>query len=88
MSVSLPDRAGQTVVQIEADTAKLTIRIPPTVAAHIHLPPSEAYVVPTIDLARFPMSEEGREFRSKRYKTASKRVDIRIEGRMSPLEIV
>lgn len=88
MRVLLPDRAGQTLVHIEADTAKLVILVPPKVAAHIHIPPSEAFVIPTIDLARFSMIEEGREYRSKRYKTASKRVDIRIDGRMSSVEIV
>lgn len=86
--LSLPDRTGQTLVHITANTAKLVILVPPKVAAHIHLPSSETFISAEIDLARFPMIEEGREYRSKRYKTASKRVDIRIDGRMSPFEII
>jgi uncharacterized membrane protein len=88
MKVLLPDRAGQTLVHIEADTSRLVILVPPAVAAHIHLPPEAAMLAAQIDPARFPMIEEGREYRSKRYRTASKRVDIRITGRMSSVEIV
>jgi uncharacterized membrane protein len=88
INVSLPDRAGQTLVHVEANTAKLLILVPPNVAAHIHFPPSETFTSTEIDLARFPMIEEGREYRSKGYKTASKRVEIRIDGRMSSVQIV
>jgi hypothetical protein len=88
MKVSLPDRAGETLVHIESDTAKLAILVPPKVAAHIHLPPREAVVAAQIDPDRFATIEEGRAYRSKRYKTAAKRVDIRIEGRMSSIEFI
>ncbi len=86
MQISLPDRKGQTTVNIEAKTASLIIRIPSDVAASIH---NEIITTSVeVDLARFPMIEEGREYRSKRYKTASKSVDIRINGTMSSVEIV
>jgi len=86
IEISLPDRAGQVAVHIEAKTSYLTVRVPPDVAAYIHGDRDPA--ADEIDLARFPMIKGGREYRSKRYKTASKRVDIRIDGTMSSVKIV
>jgi hypothetical protein len=84
--VFLPDRNGQTAVNIEANTAVLTLHVPPDTAASIHLGIVTSKV--DVDLARFPMIEEGGEYRSKRYNAASKRVDIRIGGTMSSVRIV
>jgi TMEM175 potassium channel family protein len=86
IEISLPDRERQVTVHIEAKTAYLTLRVPPDVAAYIHGDRDPA--ADEIDLARFPMIKGLREYRSKRYKTASKRVDIRIDGTMSSVKIV
>jgi uncharacterized membrane protein len=83
--ISLPDREGSTIVIIEARSAMLTILVPPDVAASIH---SERDITGIqIDRARFPMIEAGHEYRSEQYETASKRVDIRIDGPSSSVEI-
>lgn len=84
--ISLPDREGETTVSIEGRTAQFIILVPPNVAANIR--GEQDTTIYEIDLARFPMIEEGREYRSKRYKTAKKRVDIRIEGAMTAVKIV
>ena len=86
IEISLPDREGHTTVHIEVKTAYITIRVPPDVAAYVHGDRDPA--ADEIDLARFPIVKGGSEYRSKRYKTASKRVDIRIDGTMSPVQIV
>ena len=86
IEISLPDRAGQVTVHIEARTSYVTVRVPPDVAAYIHGDRDPA--ADEIDLARFPIIKGGREYRSKRYKTASKRVDIRIDGTMSSVQIL
>jgi uncharacterized membrane protein len=86
IEIFLPDREGHVTVHIEAKTSYLTVRVPPDVAAYIHGDRDPA--ADEIDLARFPMIKGGREYRSKRYKTASKRVDIRIDGTMSSVKIV
>jgi uncharacterized membrane protein len=86
IELSLPDREGQVTVHIESKTAYLTVHVPPDVAAYIHGDRDPA--ADEIDLDRFPMIEEGREYRSKRYKRAKKRVDIRIDGTMSSVKVV
>ena len=84
--IFLPDHKGRTAVNIEAKTSMLILHIPEDTAASIH---NEIVMAELeVDLARFPMIEEGREYISKRYKTASKRVDIRIGGTMNSVKIV
>jgi hypothetical protein len=86
VQISLPNREGDTTVSIEAKTASFVILIPQDVAANIH--GQKGTAIYEIDLARFPMIEEGVEYRSDRYKTASKRVDIRIDGSTAAVKIV
>jgi uncharacterized membrane protein len=86
IEISLPDREGPATVRIEAKTAYVTVRVPPDMAAYI--PGDRDPAADEIDLARFPMIEGKHEYRSKRYKTASKRVDIRIDGTMSTVKIL
>jgi hypothetical protein len=86
IQISLPDREGEITAYIEVKTAYLTVHVPPDVAAYIHGDRDPAAV--EIDLARFPMINGKHEYRSKRYKTASKRVDIRIDGTMSSVKIL
>jgi len=84
--VSLPDRTGHTTVNIETDTAFFVIHVPPKTAASIHV--DSVTVQVEVDLDRFPMLENEREYKSANYKSARKQVDIRIKGTMSSVEIV
>ena len=86
--VSLPDREGHTTVNIEARSASLTILVPADVAASIDNHGESDTSSAEIDLARFPMIEEGNEYRSEHYETASKRLDIRIDHSASSVKIV
>jgi predicted membrane protein len=84
--ISLPDREGDTTINIDAITAKLIIRVPLDVATSIH----NEFVMGTIegDLARFPLTETERDYQSANYETAAKRADIRIGGDKSVVEFV
>jgi uncharacterized membrane protein len=84
--ISLPDREGNATVNIDAITAKLMIRVPADVAASIH----NEIVTGTVEgnLDRYLMLESGRHYQSADYETAAKRVDIRIGGDNSFVEIV
>jgi uncharacterized membrane protein len=84
--ISLPDSEGTTTVTIEALTAKLIIHVPPEVAAGIH----NEIVIGMVEgsLARVPMTETERHYRSANYETATKRADIRIDGDQSSVEFV
>ena len=86
--ISLPDREGHTTVNIAARTTSLTILVPGDVAAYIYDRGERNTSSAAIDLLRFPMVEEGYEFRSEHYETASKRVDIRIDHSGSLVKIV
>jgi uncharacterized membrane protein len=84
--IFLPDREGDTTLNIDAITAKLIIHVPPDVAASIH----NEFVTGAVDgdLARFVMMEPERYYQSANYETAKKRVNIRIGGDKSSVEIV
>jgi uncharacterized membrane protein len=84
--LSLPDREGQTTVHIESKTAMLIIYVPADVAAYIHGDRDSA--LDQINLVRFPMIEKAGEYQSENYETASKRVDIRIDGATVAVKIV
>ena len=86
--VSLPDREGHTTVNIEARSVSLTILVPADVAASIDDHGERDTSSAEIDLARFPMIEEGDKYRSEHYETALKRVDIRIDHSASSVKIV
>jgi uncharacterized membrane protein len=84
--ISLPDREGDTTINVDAITAKLIIRVPLDVAVRIH----NEFVMGTVegDLARFPMTESERHYQSANYETATKRADIRIGGDQSSVAVV
>ncbi len=84
--ISLPDREGDTTINIDAITAKLIIRVPLDVAASIH----NEFVMGTVegDHARFPLLETERHYQSANYETATKCADIRIGGDNSDVEVV
>ncbi len=78
MEISLPDREGQTSVNIEVSSAYLTVHVPRDAAAAIHIHGEKDTSAAEIDLTRFPMTEKNRDYRSADYETAAKRLDIRI----------
>lgn len=86
VNMSLPAHAGETKVKITSSLSYSIIKVPSGVAAHIHtekpLPDLE------IDLSRFAIVEEGREYRSLDYETAANRVDIQLELALSTAKIV
>jgi uncharacterized membrane protein len=86
--ISLPDREGHTTVNIEARAASLTILVPADAAAFISERGERGMSLAGIDPLRFPRIEEGDEYRSERYETASKRLDIRIDHSSSAIKIV
>jgi predicted membrane protein len=85
MTISLPDHTGQTVVTLEASTASIVILVPPEVAAHIQAGRSLSTI--EVDLARFPMIEKGREYRSENFETAEKRVEIHLDVAIGSVKI-
>jgi hypothetical protein len=86
--ISLPDREGHTTVNIEARAASLTILVPADAAAFISDRGERDTSIAGIDLLRFPRIEEGYEYRSELYETASKRLDIRIDHSRSAVKVV
>jgi len=84
--VSLPNREGFTKVNIEARTAFVTIRVPPDTAATIRNEMPDGRL--EIDPIRFQVIEKEREYRSANYETVTNRVEIRVEGKTSSVEIV
>lgn len=76
------------MVHIEAKTAALTILVPADAAAFIDDHGEMDTPSAEVDLARFPMLEEGQAYRSEHYETASKRVDIRLDHSVSSVKIL
>jgi uncharacterized membrane protein len=85
-TVSLPARAGQTAVTIEAGTASLVMRVPTGVAASIHA--QKALATAEIDVTRFPAIADGRHYESPDYDLALNRVDIQLTIAMGSIKIV
>jgi hypothetical protein len=84
--IALPSHAGCTAVKIEASATSLLIRVPAGVAAHIRT--GRALTTTEVDLARFPMLAEGREYRSPGYATAANRADIQVEIAIGSVKIL
>jgi uncharacterized membrane protein len=86
MNISLSGQAGQSVVTIEASTASLQIRVPPELEARILHTGKSSHA--EIDLDRFLVIEDQREYRSANYDTAENRVDIHVNASLGSIEIV
>lgn len=83
--IGLPERAGQTTARIEAASASLVIRVPPGVAARIET--AKAMASAEIDIARFPVVQDGHEYRSADYDTAVNRVDLAIDVAVGSVKV-
>lgn len=83
--IALPDRDGTTRVHLEAHTVRLSIRVPPGVAADLYNEMNVGAVEG--DLERFAIIEEGRHWRSEGYASAARRADIRIVGEVSEVRV-
>jgi hypothetical protein len=64
------------------------IIVPADVAASIPIHCERDTISAEIDLARFRMIEKVGDYRSAEYESASKRVDIKIDGHMHIVQIV
>jgi uncharacterized membrane protein len=86
MRISLPSKAGQTSVNIQASAVTFTLLVPPEVGARIQT--SKALTREEIDLTRFSEYEQAGEYRSANYDTAANRVDIHMDFSGGSVEIV
>jgi uncharacterized membrane protein len=86
INLLLPSNAGQTAVHIEADAASLVIQIPAGVGAHIYS--SLGLLAMEMDLNRFTLVEDGKEYRSGDYDTAPNRVEIQLDLAHSSTKII
>ena len=86
VTLSLPANTGETKSKIGGSNSMFEIHIPPGVAAHIH----STNVSPglEVDANRFAILEDGREYRSLDYETATNRVDIQLEAALNWVKIV
>lgn len=82
--LNLPERAGNTIIDIEAGVASMDIRIPPTIAARIRV--KEGISSLNIDPARFPR-QEGGVYRSTDYDTSTNRAEININAGVGKIDI-
>jgi len=82
--LTLPELAGNTIVDIEAGASSLDIHIPPGVAARIRI--KEGISSLNIDPARFPR-QEGGVYRSTDYDTSTNRAEININVGVGKIDI-
>jgi uncharacterized membrane protein len=85
-TISLPAHAGQTVVNVEAGAASLIIRVPTQVAARIRA--DKTFAGAEINVSRFPIVDDGHEYRSLNFETAANRVDIRLSLAVGSVKII
>jgi hypothetical protein len=74
IEIRLPAAAGATTVAVESKAAFVSLVIPPGVAARIHSPKDIPEL--ELDVARFPVVVDRREYRSADYERSRNRVDI------------
>jgi hypothetical protein len=82
--LNLPEREGNTIVDIEAGAASMDIRIPPTVAARIRV--KEGISSLNIDPVRFSRMDGG-VYQSSGYDTSTNRAEININVGAGKIEI-
>lgn len=81
----LPVRAGLTTLTLEGNAASFEIQVPAGVAAAIYAVPKISGV--EVDLNRFKMIQDGREYRSPDYDTAANRVEIRSDIPLGSMKV-
>jgi hypothetical protein len=86
INMVLPNHAGQAVIKIEGNAAYSVIHVPSGVAARIQRVKGLSNV--EVDLNRFVLTEDGREYRSPDYDAALNRVDIHLELDVSTVLII
>jgi len=84
--LSLPDREGTTIANIETITATIMIQVPPDVGVSIH----NEMVMGLVEgeFAGLHMTEPEHYYKSANYETATKHADIRIGGDMGTVQFV
>jgi uncharacterized membrane protein len=86
MTISLPAHTSQTSANIEASVASLTIHVPTGVAALIRT--DKALSNAEVDLDRFIIVQDGHEYRTADYETATNRVDLCINMAVGSIKVI
>jgi hypothetical protein len=82
-TLTLPEKAGQTTVQIEAGVASVSIKIPENVAARIEKEGGLASI--QIDQERFP--RHGDVYLSDDYESSENKIDLKIEAGLGSVRV-
>ena len=85
-TIRLPANVAYMNAKIEASVASLVIHLPPGVAALIHT--NKALSSAELDLSRFIMLSDGREYRTTDYETATHRVELGVELAAGSVKVV
>jgi hypothetical protein len=86
LTITTPNRAGLSVLDLEAAMSSVTLVIPPEVAAYLHATKSLSSL--ELDPVRFDTLTPGREYRSPGYDTAPRQVDIKLDFSVGSVEII
>lgn len=86
VEIGLPTAAGQTTVRVHARAAVVVVRIPHGVAAWIR--GERDMFELEVDVARFPMLVDHREYRSASYGESQNRVEVSVSPSASSVKIV
>jgi hypothetical protein len=86
MLISLPAHAGQTLVNIQASSLSLQLRVPSEVGAHFQA--NQELTGSEIDLTRFTKTKLAGEYRSPNYETAANRADVHLDFAGGSVKIV
>ncbi len=84
VNITLPENAGNTVVDIEAGAASVDILVPERVGARIRV--KEGVSALNVDSTRFPRLEGG-YYQNADYDTAANKVDLTIESGVGTIKI-
>ena len=82
----LPTKAGQTTIQLAGRGTSFTIHVPSSVAIHVRSSNSLSGL--EVNVSRFLLIENGREYRSRDYDTATNKVDIQLEMPLGSAQII
>jgi uncharacterized membrane protein len=85
-TLTLPTQSIETKVKISSSLSSSIIKIPSEAGAHIYIDKPLANL--EIDLNRFTMLQNGREYRSVDYETAANHIDIQVDLTLSSMKII
>jgi uncharacterized membrane protein len=86
VNLTLPEQAGETAVKVQGSASTYNITVPPGVAVQIRAANQSSGLI--INLARFPVKQEGRLYRSPDYDTAANRIDIEVDLNFGSVQVM